>query len=296
MSTLLISLFMSSPIQRYYETVMNPLSLYDVGNFLQVAGEKFSSNHDDPAIEEVVAEVGRKVRTIVSNSIVNNSSNSIVNSAEEMSRIFERLFFDWVLAPTVERPEIEYLDDDMCIDHHESDAFSMVLLCDACEGKYNMSRLKPALDHVPNGDWYCPRCVSGRSWLTADPRIGKKVQNAIVSGIVQSCKFLFSEDGIPSIIYRIKALNSGHIEYWGVEDVDSSNSGSPVEPLRCLQALAESPGYGFGRDSGIVGGAIPLAINPLIGDKAAQAALSSGVFKDTVSGKQRLCIFLKFLW
>ena len=56
-----------------------------------------------------------------------------------------------------------------------------------------------------------------------------------------------------------------------------------MESLSCLQALAESPGYGFGRDSGIVGGALPLAINPLVGDKAARAALSSGVFKDTVS-------------
>jgi len=269
----------------YYETVMNPSSLYDVGIFLQEAGQNFLSKHYDPAIEEVVAEVGRKVRTIVHNSIINNSSNSIVNSAEEMSRIFERLFFDWVLAPTMERPEFEYLDDDMCIDHHESDVFSMVLLCDACEGKYNMSRLMPALDHVPNGDWYCPRCVSGRSWLTADPRIGRKVQNATFSGTVQSCKFLFNEDASPSIIYRIKALNSGRIEYWGVEAVDRSILGNPVEQLRCLQALAESPGYGFGRDSGIVGGALPIAINPLIGDKAAQAAQSSGVFKDTVSGK-----------
>ena len=269
----------------YYETVMNPSSLYDVGIFLQEAGQNFLSNHNDPAIEEIVAEVGRKVRTIVHNSIINNSSNSIVNSAEEMSRIFERLFFDWVLAPTMERPEFEYLDDDMCIDHHESDVFSMVLLCDACEGKYNMSRLMPALDHVPNGDWYCPRCVSGRSWLTADPRIGRKVQNATFSGTVQSCKFLFNEDVRPSIIYLVKALNSGRIEYWGVEAVDTSILGNPVEPLRCLQALAESPGYGFGRDSGIVGGALPLAINPLIGDKAAQAAQSSGVFKDTVSGK-----------
>jgi hypothetical protein len=273
------------PLQRYYETVMNPSSLYDVGTFLHEAGQSFSSNHDDLAIEEVVADVGRKVRTIVHNSIINNSSNSIVNSAEEMSRIFERLFFDWVLAPTTERPEFEYLDDDMCIDHHESDVFSMVLLCDACEGKYNMSRLKPALDHVPSGDWYCPRCVSGRSWLTADPRIGRKVQNELFSGTVQSCKFLFTEDDKSSIIYRVKALYSGHIEYWGVESVDTYILGNAVEPLRCLQALAESPGYGFGRDSGTVGGALPLAINPLIGDKAAQAALSSGVFKDTISGE-----------
>ncbi|KAL7541225.1 hypothetical protein ACHAXR_012783 [Thalassiosira sp. AJA248-18] len=267
----------------YYEIVMNPTSLYDIGKLLQEAGKKFSSNHDDPEIEQVVATVGRKFRTIAQNTICVNSSNFLVNSAEEMLRIAERLFFDWVLAPSTDRPNLEHLDDDRCIDHHVSDVNSMVLLCDACEGKYNMARLKPALDRVPSGDWYCPRCVSGRSWLTADPRIGRQVQNGSFSGTVQSCKFLFTEDGKPSILYCIKAVNSGVLEYWGVDDVDEWILGNPVESLRCLQALAESPGYGFGRDSGIVGGALPLSINPLIGDKAAQAALSSGVFKDTVS-------------
>ena len=262
---------------------MNPLSLYDVAKFLQEAGQKFSSDHTDPEIEEIVADVGRMVRTIIQNSICVMSSNNIINSAEELSRIFERLFFDWVLAPSNERPQLQDLDDEMCIDHHESDLHSMVLLCDACEGKYNMSRLKPELDHVPSGDWYCPRCVSGRSWLTADPRIGRQVQNDSFSGIIQSCKFLFTDIGNISIIYRIKSTNSGRIEYWGVDDVDKSIVGDPVEPIRCLRALAESPGYGFGRDASIVRGAIPLAINPLIGDKAAQAALSSRVFKDTVS-------------
>ena len=260
-----------------------PLQLYDVGHFLLEAGHKFSSNHDDPALEEVVAEFGRKVRTIVQNSINNNASNNIVNSVEEMSRIFERTFFDWVLAPTKDRPGIEYLDDDMCVDHHESDVFSMVLVCDGCEAKYNMSRLKPALDHVPSGDWYCPRCATGRSWLTADPRIGRIVRKESFSGTVQSCKFFVTEDGKPSIVYRVMDTSSGCIEFWGVQDVDASILGDPVEPLLCLQALAECPGYGFGRDSGIIGGALPIPLNPLVGDKAAQAALSSGIFKDTVS-------------
>ena len=114
---------------------MNPTSLYDIGKYLQDSGNKLSSSHNVPEIEEVVVNVGRKLRTIVQNSICVNSSNNIVNSAEEMLRIFERLFFDWVLAPSTDRPDLEHLDDDRCIDHHESDINSMVLLCDACEGK-----------------------------------------------------------------------------------------------------------------------------------------------------------------
>ena len=85
---------------------MTPCSLYDVSKFLQEAGKKFALNHDDPEIEDVVTETGRKIRIIVQNSIYVNSSNSIVNSAEEMSRIFERLFFDLILAPPSLRPAL----------------------------------------------------------------------------------------------------------------------------------------------------------------------------------------------
>ncbi|OEU19940.1 hypothetical protein FRACYDRAFT_181953, partial [Fragilariopsis cylindrus CCMP1102] len=50
------------------------------------------------------------------------------------------------------------LDDDLCVEPHSSDVESTVLLCDACEGNYNIDRLSPPLYDVPKGDWYCPRC------------------------------------------------------------------------------------------------------------------------------------------
>lgn len=273
-----------SPPCRYYEAVMTPCSLYDVGKFLQEAGKKFSLNHDDPQIEDVVTETGRKIRIIIQNSIYVNSSNSIVNSAEEMSRIFERLFFDWILAPPSIRPTLENLDDDKCIDAHESDVNNMVLLCDACEAKYNMQRLKPPIHEVPKGDWYCPRCITGRSWTTVDPRIGRKVKNDSFHGVVQSCKFIFAEGTKPSLSYCIKDSNSGRKQYWGLDDVNKFLIGEPVDPIQCLEALSESPGYGFGRDSGSgVSGELPLTFNPLIADNAAQAALASSVFQSSIS-------------
>ena len=263
---------------------MAPCSLYDVGKFLQEAGKQFSSNHDDPEIEDVVTETGRKIRTIIQNSIYVNSSNSVVNSAEEMSRIFERLFFDWILAPPSLRPALENLDDEKCIDAHESDVNNMVLLCDACEAKYNMQRLKPPIHEVPKGDWYCPRCITGRSWTSVDPRIGRKVKNGSFHGVVQSCKFIFAEGTKPSLTYCINDTNSGRKEYWGLSDVDKMLVGNPVDPIHCLQALSESPGYGFGRDSGSgLSGVLPLTVNPLIADNAAQAALSSSVFRSSIS-------------
>ena len=269
---------------RYYEAVMTPCSLYDVSKFLQEAGEKFSLNHDDPEIEDVVTETGRKMRIIVQNSIYVNSSNSIVNSAEEMSRIFERLFFDWILAPPSLLPSLENLDDDRCIDPHETDVNNMVLLCDACEAKYNMQRLKPPIYEVPKGDWYCPRCITGRSWTTVDPRLGRMVKNGSIHGVVHSCKFIFAEGAKPSLTYCIQDYNSGRKEYWGLSDVDKFLIGESVDHIHCLEALSESPGYGFGRDSGSgVSGELPLTFNPLIADNAAQAALSSSVFQSSIS-------------
>mmetsp|Transcript_26902 Transcript_26902/g.55459 ORF Transcript_26902/g.55459 Transcript_26902/m.55459 type:complete len:2488 (+) Transcript_26902:443-7906(+) len=272
----------------YYEAVMAPTSLYDIGSFLQESGKRLNANDHMQEIENVVSEVGRRVRIIIQNSLCYSSGYNTVNSAEEMIRIFERLFFDWVLAPSNQRPALKDLDDDRCIDHHESDLTSMVLLCDGCEGKYNMSRLKPPLSKVPSGDWYCPRCVSCRCWGSVDPRIGRRVLTTSLSGTVESCKFVFSESGEASLVYAIKPLDSGLTEYWDLDDVDKSIVGEPVEPISCLQALAESPGYGFGRDYGTIHSALPLVMNPLVGESAAQAFLSSSAFRDTVSS----CIYL----
>ena len=266
----------------YYETVVTPMSLHDVGKFLQDAGKSVQSDAD---VETIVAEVGRKVRAIVHSCLLYNNLNKehlTVNSAQEMLRVFERLFFDWVLAPS--RPALPDLDDDKCIDHHESDLTSMVLLCDGCEGNFNMARLKPPLTKVPSGDWYCPRCVSGRCWTTVDPRLGRQVLNGSMAGTVQSVRWIFSEDGTPSLMYCIKCVSSGKVEFWGVKEVDESIIGEPaVEPISCIRALSESRGYGFGRDAGIVGSVLPLPIDPFVGDNAAQTSLVSGVFKDTIS-------------
>ena len=36
----------------------------------------------------------------------------------------------------------------------------VVLLCDICEGEYHIYCLEPPLHTVPDGEWYCPLCVS----------------------------------------------------------------------------------------------------------------------------------------
>ena len=60
-----------------------------------------------------------------------------------------------------------------------------------------MSRLHPPLREVPKGDWFCPRCASGRMWEDLDPRIGKVVfknsGDSRVCGVIKKSFFLFPE-------------------------------------------------------------------------------------------------------
>lgn len=38
-----------------------------------------------------------------------------------------------------------------------------LLVCDGCERAYHLGCLKPPLSHIPEGDWFCPRCVDRRT-------------------------------------------------------------------------------------------------------------------------------------
>lgn len=45
--------------------------------------------------------------------------------------------------------------------HHDSDT-GVLLLCDECDDAYHTYCLDPPLRSVPEGAWYCPRCVEVR--------------------------------------------------------------------------------------------------------------------------------------
>lgn len=38
-----------------------------------------------------------------------------------------------------------------------------VLLCDKCDSEYHRYCLDPPLLRIPEGNWYCPSCVTGQS-------------------------------------------------------------------------------------------------------------------------------------
>ena len=327
---------------RYYEIILKPVSLHDIGKTLREAGKRLATNKatDDKdqevkqgnpdiaawsaggdvekEIESVVAEFGRSIRRISLNTACySNVGASIISSADEMLRLFERLFFDWVLAPAELLPPLEHLDDEKCINPHDSDCTAVVLICDGCEGKFNMERIVPAMKEVPKGDWYCQRCVSGRCWGQLDPRIGRKIQRRLPAsttgsngtssadespassaktfmGTISRCIFSRPDRSSKSSLAYVVSYADGDEEVLTLQEVDDElkASGNPAPPIRCLEAVAESPGYGVkrGPDQGLVLEFVPPFVNPNLSDPAAQASISNSVFRDTVRSCSTLSV------
>jgi len=277
---------------RYYESVVTPMSLYDVGRYLQKATTQIYSSESE--VETVVAIFARKVRVIGKNvSCFTPVGGALISTGEELLRIFERLCFDWILSPSDRLPLLETLDDDRCVEYDSSDDESMVLLCDGCEGKYNMSRLKPPLRSVPKGDWYCPRCRSGYCWALIDPRIGREVKNVCISadgtsevkGKVVECRLGIPEgEGSRNTLNYVIRYEQDYEELWTLQEVDKKlqEDAVSIDPIKCLEAVTESSGYGCGADSRLVRDVLPIQLDPKISDSAAQRFLSSSVFRDTV--------------
>jgi len=277
---------------KYYESVLRPMSLYDVGRSLQNTIQEYQGKWKDICVESVVAEFARKIRIIGKNPICFSPvGGPLISTAEEMLRIFERLFFDWILVPKNLRPALEVLDDEKCVEFHISDEESMVLLCDGCEGKYNMSRLNPPLRSVPKGDWYCNRCRSGYCWASVDPRIGKQVMKSsndenskVLEGRITECRVCIPGKGSKNTMHYVVRFENGIEEFWSLSDVDAElkKRGDSVDTIECLEAVTESPGYGCGVESRLPLETVPALLHPKVSDGAAQKFMASSSFRNTV--------------
>ncbi|CAI7825638.1 unnamed protein product [Closterium sp. NIES-53] len=56
-----------------------------------------------------------------------------------------------------EEAEVAAEDDDVC---EVCGGDGELLMCDACPAVYHLYCLHPPLSHVPEGAWFCPKCVS----------------------------------------------------------------------------------------------------------------------------------------
>lgn len=66
-----------------------------------------------------------------------------------------------IVVSTADIPKAPW-DDGVCkvcgIDRDDDS----VLLCDTCDAEYHTYCLNPPLARIPEGNWYCPSCVSGK--------------------------------------------------------------------------------------------------------------------------------------
>jgi Bromodomain len=285
----------------YYESILKPMCLREIGKRLNAAVKAFPKIVDqDEAVsflEAAVAEFARNVRLIVQNcSCYPGAGATVIAAGDELLRIFERLLFDWILAPRHLLPELVDLDDEKCVEFHDSDDDSLVLLCDGCEGKYNMSRLIPPLRDVPKGDWFCPRCLKGRCWEALDPRKGQQVK-ILDDGVEDTWtieKSMFSCCSISgekvTLEYRVKN-NAGKTKWLQLHKIDEllRSQGITVDPPQCIEALSECPGYSQGPNRGMYENLIPVPVNPNVSYAAAQSHIASSVYRDTISSS---CLFL----
>ncbi|XP_057523445.1 methyl-CpG-binding domain-containing protein 9 isoform X2 [Amaranthus tricolor] len=110
--------------------------------------ERLSENFESLYEEEVVALVER---------LKEYSEMEQIN-AEAKKEIKD------VLASTSDIPKAPW-DEGVCkvcgIDKDDDS----VLLCDSCDAEYHTYCLNPPLARIPEGNWYCPSCVSGVSVL-----------------------------------------------------------------------------------------------------------------------------------
>lgn len=273
----------------YYDVLVRPMCLRTAGFKLKAAAKRFAKMEGEKAIEFVestVTDFARNIRLIVSNTLsYGNAGPMIVSAGAEMLRVFERLLLDWVLAPEGKLQPLDMLDDDLCVEPHPSDLDSTVLLCDSCEGNFNISRLNPPLYDIPKGDWYCPRCMSGRWWGDLDPRLGRTIDiEGETRGEIKKVRFSHLEKKSRSLIYEIET-EDGEIKILPLEKVDEAlgETDNPPPRIRCLEAVAESTGHSCGIDHSLRRDLVPVLVNPNISDGAAQVVLSSSVFRESIS-------------
>ena len=113
----------------------------------------------------------KDVRLIFQNCKAYNLYKSqIWHSAHCLQMLFERLYQGWVVSfsdgsiPMSELVGCPW--EQTCRVCAVPENEDKMILCDHCDSIYHMACLTPPMVDVPDGSWYCPRCVS---WFESHP-------------------------------------------------------------------------------------------------------------------------------
>ncbi|KAG7386919.1 hypothetical protein PHYPSEUDO_015124 [Phytophthora pseudosyringae] len=123
------------------------------------------------------------------------------------------------------------LDDDdkgeWCCGHCVSTELSLVVetlatvvICDGCDGEFDMAALKPPLIELPEGDWFCPACSDNIDSATGAIESTAKAQDLVTVMICDGCEREFD---MTSIYPPLKGVPSGD---WFCNDCVTEATGS----------------------------------------------------------------------
>ena len=271
-------------VPTFYEKVLRPTCLIDIGRKLLAAAEDSDCLDEAKLVNEFVDDM----HLLYNNAYCYNVVGSVaINNVEKVATVFERLLYDWLLQP--ELPPLEELDDDKCYagGRHPSDDEFPMLICDKCEVKYNMNRLQPPLERIPKNDWFCPRCVGGECWFKRDQRIGKIVSQMLGDGTFTDAKIVSCGVMDAKLAYTVSYENEKGtriVDQWSLEDVDAQ-LGDKVPKIRFVEAVCKSLGYNnAGRDHGVTVQLLPPNVDPRFSVKAAELAATSSTFLEAING------------
>ena len=103
-------------IPTYYEKVLRPVCLMDIGNRLLTAARA-----DEPDEVFAVTTMVDDIQLLVNNTYCFNVVGSVtLNNMDKVANTFERLLFDWLLAPNL--PALEELNDEICYSQGKDDS------------------------------------------------------------------------------------------------------------------------------------------------------------------------------
>ena len=269
---------------KFYESIVRPQCLMDIGNYISQQCKVPSQTEAEVVLDFITA-----FQTMVKNTYAFNVVGSAAcTTADRMSNVFERLVFDWLLAP--EKRLIETCDDDRCVIPGIATILTTtILLCDRCEGYYDIQTLVPALAAVPRGDWFCPSCCAGRCWFKVDPRlkqvVDKQLEGKTVKAKIISCDVM---DG--KLMYTIKyrgTTGSVVVDQWSLQEVNDALAakGVAMDPVPFADSICKSLGYnGGGRDHGVIYDIIPPNLDPSYSVNAAVMAATNSSFVEALNG------------
>ncbi|KAH9068733.1 hypothetical protein Ae201684P_004434 [Aphanomyces euteiches] len=136
----------------YYRLVPEPMDLATIEDKL------LNDEYDD---KDLFIE---DVELVWRNCFAYNGEDAPISaSARKLAATFSRLVDNYLTSAN------PFNDEDACRRCCTQYCKDRILLCDRCDGSFHMLCLRPPLDEVPQGEWYCPTCAPFQSEKTGDP-------------------------------------------------------------------------------------------------------------------------------